>query len=274
MSPKAAYDVFSDAISGIWGGAKAGIPAKIGKGTILAGMPIDTALASLGLRPDVIGDIRWIHRQTDVADWYFVTPRKDKKFNGIVSFLVKGDAELWNPLTGKATQIKTTHANGYSTVDLNLSHGESEFIVFDRSLRHCVPQTVTNVMNIDDGREWTLKFPDGWDMPAQMTLNSLSYWKDLPLSDVAKAFSGTATYTTDFEFSGTNADTPIFLDLGDVDMIARVSVNGTEAGTVWCNPYKLDITNLVKDGIKIEVTSTWFNRLVYDASLPENQRRT
>ncbi len=282
LSPKAAsYDDFTDAISGIWGGSKAGIPVKIGKGTILSGMPIDTALASLGLRPDVIGDIRWIHRQTDGADWYFVTPRKGKKFNGIVSFLVEGDAEIWDPLTGKATQIKTTHANGYSSVDLNLSHGESAFIVFDRTLTGTalpqLPQTVTNVMNIDDGREWTLKFPDGWDMPAQMTLNSLSYWKDLPLSDVAKAFSGTATYTTDFEFSGTNADTPIFLDLGDVDMIARVSVNGTEAGTVWCNPYKLDITNLVKEGnnsLKIEVTSTWFNRLVYDASLPEDQRRT
>ena len=110
-----------------------------------------------------------------------------------------------------------------------------------------------------------------------MKLTTLAYWKDLDMSDEGKAFSGTAVYTTDFELPEKQADMPVILDLGEVDMIAQVTVNGENIGTVWCHPYRIDITDAVKDGtntLKIAVTGTWFNRLVRDASLPENQRRT
>jgi hypothetical protein len=29
-----------------------------------------------------------------------------------------------------------------------------------------------------------------------------------------------------------------------------------------------------KNSLKVEITSTWFNRLVYDAALPEEKRKT
>ena len=60
-------------------------------------------------------------------------------------------------------------------------------------------------------------------------------------------------------------------------MIAQVKINGKDVGTVWCTPYNLDITNAIKPGknlLTVEVTGTWFNRLVYDANLPEAQRKT
>lgn len=42
-------------------------------------------------------------------------------------------------------------------------------------------------------------------------------------------------------------------------------------------PYSLDITEAVKTGkntLTVEITSTWFNRLVYDAGQPEEMRKT
>ena len=54
-------------------------------------------------------------------------------------------------------------------------------------------------------------------------------------------------------------------------------LNGKTLRTLWCAPYSLDISDAVVDGeneLEIEVTSTWFNRLVYDASLPESERKT
>ena len=67
------------------------------------------------------------------------------------------------------------------------------------------------------------------------------------------------------------------LDLGRVDMIAVVSLNGKTVCTLWTPPYRTDLREAVKSGINIltvEVTGTWFNRLVYDAGQPEENRKT
>ena len=60
-------------------------------------------------------------------------------------------------------------------------------------------------------------------------------------------------------------------------MIAVVKLNGKPLRTLWCAPYTLDVTDAIIEGenvLEVEVTSTWFNRLVYDASLPEAERKT
>lgn len=46
---------------------------------------------------------------------------------------------------------------------------------------------------------------------------------------------------------------------------------------VWCEPYTVDISEALQQGenqLTIEVTSTWHNRLVHDAGLPEDERKT
>ena len=56
-----------------------------------------------------------------------------------------------------------------------------------------------------------------------------------------------------------------------------VKVNGEVVDTLWATPYQTDITPYLRRGsntIAVEVTSTWFNRLVYDAAQPKEQRRT
>ena len=95
------------------------------------------------------------------------------------------------------------------------------------------------------------------------------------MSKEGQAFSGTATYTTTFNWA--NDSKEVILDLGKVNMIAEVLVNGQKVRTLWCTPYAADITAFVKPGenkLCVKVTSTWFNRLAYDASLPVAERRT
>jgi hypothetical protein len=60
-------------------------------------------------------------------------------------------------------------------------------------------------------------------------------------------------------------------------MVAEVFVNGKKVRTLWAKPYKADVTEFVKDGgneLRVDVTSTFFNRLVYDAGQPVEQRKT
>ncbi len=68
------------------------------------------------------------------------------------------------------------------------------------------------------------------------------------------------------------------LDLGRVHDWATVHVNGRKAVDLWCAPYSCDVSRFARSGtraqIRVEVTSTWYNRLVYDAKLPETERAT
>jgi hypothetical protein len=48
-------------------------------------------------------------------------------------------------------------------------------------------------------------------------------------------------------------------------------VNGRPLGIVWKPPYRVDVTDALKDGanaIEIEVTNLWPNRLIGDEQLP------
>ena len=96
-------------------------------------------------------------------------------------------------------------------------------------------------------------------------------------SPEAKAFSGKAVYSTRFTVGTDRVGKPMLLDLGKADMIAVVRINGKEMSPIWCQPYSVEIGEYIKEGVndlEIDVVSTWFNRLVFDASLPEGDRKT
>jgi alpha-L-rhamnosidase len=68
-----------------------------------------------------------------------------------------------------------------------------------------------------------------------------------------------------------------FLDFGNVKNLARVKLNGQDLGVVWCAPWRLDVTGIVRAGtnqIEIEVANLWPNRLIGDADLPRGRQLT
>jgi len=69
----------------------------------------------------------------------------------------------------------------------------------------------------------------------------------------------------------------LILNLGEVKDLATVRVNGQKFPTLWIAPWQVDITAAVKPGVntlEVEVVNVWNNRLVGDAALPAEQRRT
>lgn len=124
---------------------------------------------------------------------------------------------------------------------------------------------------------WKLSIPEGWGTKGPVLVDRLESWTKLSLPEEAKAFSGTATYSREFDLKKLSTGSRVVLDLGRVEVIADVKVNGQSVGRLWSPPYRIDISRAVKSGtnrLSVEVTNTWFNRLTYDAGLDAAQRRT
>ena len=269
---------FAAAVEAIWGNTQAGEITAVGEGKVLSGMTIDKALAMLDMQADVVGNIRWLHRRTEGADWYFVIPEKESSFKGDVKFHATGRVELWNPTTGEMLPVASSTDGEYTTINLDLPRYSSYFVVFETNKKpHKVEPSAAFSKMLALDKEWTVEFPDGWGAPAKMTTVLLKSWQDLIEDEEGRSFSGTATYTTTFNLDEVKRGQCVELDLGKVSMIAVVKVNGEEVDTLWYPPYKVDIADYVQSGentLTVEVTSTWHNRLVYDAGRPEEERKT
>ena len=124
---------------------------------------------------------------------------------------------------------------------------------------------------------WEVNFPPGWGAPEKIAFDTLTDWTKRSEAGI-KYFSGKATYRRTFEVPALGkSGSAMILDLGQVNDIAVVRVNGKELATLWLPPYRLDITAAVKPGantLEVDVVNTWNNRLVGDAALPDGQRLT
>ena len=101
-------------------------------------------------------------------------------------------------------------------------------------------------------------------------------WTEIPgFTREARAFAGTVTYETEFDCP--DASAPVELDLGRVESIAKVYVNDVPVRTLWCEPYSCRLNGFARKGrnrLRIEVTNTWRNRVIYDLGQPEKDRKT
>ena len=277
---------FSKAVHSLWGKTH---KRQSGRGKVLPDVTIAEALGLLKIQPDLIidrlysgssDDLQWLHRQNNTGEWYFITaPESPAGLKGILKFRATGKAEIWDPLTGKVTKA-VVHKNGpkSTSLEISLPPSGSLFVLFRSEVEPGKKEKnkPQDAKILPLSAPWKIKFQPGWGAPDSIVVDSLIPWKDLKLSDEAKAYSGTVCYQTTFEIDRTDFQ-EIALELGKVNMTARVRINGTEAGTLWTGPYRLDITHLVRNGInqlEIEVTSTWFNRLVFDAGQDEASRKT
>ncbi|OIN60735.1 glycosyl hydrolase [Arsenicibacter rosenii] len=120
---------------------------------------------------------------------------------------------------------------------------------------------------------WQVSFPPDRGAPATIGLSELIPLQKHPEPGV-RYFSGTATYTHVFDLNPamTGPNRRIYLDLGRVEVIAEVRLNGKSLSTLWKRPFRLDITDAVKPGtnqLEVLVTNQWPNRLIGDAQTPD-----
>ncbi len=120
---------------------------------------------------------------------------------------------------------------------------------------------------------WNVQFDPKWaGPPAPVRFEQLEDWTKRPEEGI-KYFSGTAVYEKEFEIPASykGAGHRLWLDLGRVEVIAEVEVNGKNLGILWKPPFAADMTDAIKPGkntVKVRVTNLWPNRLIGDEHLP------
>ncbi len=286
MDSTARYREMSDAL---WGAPKAASCAvrNVGRGRVFlrrAGvrdeLPPDLALA--GLNDEAAGSIDWIHRTLPNEDIYFVANLSDAPKTFTATFRTAfPQVELWNPVSGDRTLsqiVRRMRDRGFDRCDVALSlpaHG-SVFVVFSNERDAPPPSNPRGKQTLSG--VWTVRFDPSVGGPSQpVQMPELRDWTTF--SDTAiRNYSGTARYCFTFDVAD---DCPLdgraALDLGSVNALAEVFLNGQLLGVSWTLPHRLPCGTALKrkgNELEVRVTNLWPNRLILDAGLPPEKRRT
>ncbi|MCK9181158.1 MAG: glycoside hydrolase family 2, partial [Bacteroides sp.] len=169
-----------------------------------------------------------------------------------------------------------------TAVPIQLDSYESAFIVFrkqanetkealDIRINYPTPHVLAEF-----NKGWTVSFDPEKRGPKAIVMDELV---DITThtNDSIKHYSGTIQYENSFELDHKKASGKVFLKAHDLSAMAKVEVNGELVGGFWTAPYQVDITDYITSGrnqIKIEVTTTWVNRIIGDLKLPIEERKT
>jgi alpha-L-rhamnosidase len=272
----------------LWGKKALSNPGmmRVGKGRVYFGQSANQALASLSLphdfeytKPETDASLMFLHRKLADGDLYFVDNRVDRAENIDATFRVDGKTpELWDAATGTTQRTGYRISDGRTTVPLHLDPYGSVFIVFrEPAEKNAFELPAPHQSVIDDldaalNRDWSVSFQAGRGVDHSVSFHRLVSWTDLPVpvaDDGVKYFSGTATYSKSIDVAASDLlpGARIWLDLGNVEDLAEVTVNGKDLGILWKTPFKIDVSDALKPGgneIEVKVTNLWVNRMIGD----------
>ncbi len=235
-------------------------------------------------------DVGFVHRRTVDADFYFIANTSNHRQEIRAGF--RGSAptvQLWNPMNGTTAAVDSAdHRANRTTIDLDLEPYGSRVVVLSRNI---TPQrsrkpTPVETSTIDLSHDWQVNFGGGG--PTE-TMHDLHSWTDDPKT---RYFSGTAIYEKaiivpasalksseallDFGEGKPMPDQKLHAGMqawfeGPIREAAVVYVNGKRAGSIWCPPYSIDVTSLLRSGennIRVEVANLALNYMA-GHSLPD-----
>ena len=266
--------------------------------------------------PDFEGPFEYIHRSGSNTDIYFISGKGNAECTFRVKDKKPEIWDPVTGQTTEAISYQST-SDGRTVVQLDLPENGSAFVVFRENAgsNHFTsvsgpenPELVSKDYNSAKLLFWksgdyaftasdrktkkvqatvqpTLEMPGSWKVtfdPAtgvkawETIFEKLTLW-NVHSNPQIKYFSGTATYAKSFTLTAEQAKLPLRLQLGEIQDISRVWVNGKDLGIVWTFPWAVNLGGVATEGaneLKIEVTNCWANRLVGDAGLPESQWTT
>jgi hypothetical protein len=286
-----------------WGGEPSDTPPLYPSYELTAAI-----LKSMGVVEDftATGPIRYGHRRAKDRDIYFVSNRTGAPIQADCRFRVgQGSPQLWDPVTGEQRPLpQFERVDGLTVIPMEFDAFQSFFVVFsernqnaERALANSekpgealagmaegTPDTrnqngVKNFPELkaihDLSGAWEVAFDPKWGGPEKITFDTLQDWT-MRLEPGIKYYSGIATYRKTFNLARVPKG-KTYLDLGVVNDMARVRLNGRDLGVVWCAPWRIEVTSDIQPGdnqLEIDVVNRWANRLIGDKQPADANVRT
>ena len=285
---------FDELANKIWGVDPAEKGEKTyGNGSISWGVEAKDYLLSKGFEEDfnIVGnnsatDFGYIHYKVGDSDVYFVSNQTEERQIIEAEFRVSGlRPEFWNALNGEIEKaVAFSQSDGITKVPLSLEPYGSLFVVFNERID--TSEKGIKERNFPDYKvsqkidgSWEVDFDKEQGGPGKVNFTELIDWTKHENEDI-KYFSGAATYKKSFnlEFKPQNG-LKHFLELGSVkDVgIAMVKINGVDKGIVWTKPFRVDISDELKENnneLEITVVNSWYNRVAGDEISPNEDNIT
>ena len=256
-------------------------------------------------------NFQYIHRFTEDKDIYFIAANGDSTPAANFSFRVSGKVpEFWYPDSGhiekcviykevngrteipilfdtygsvfvvfrdnQAEPASELLLDGQAVLSVNETLPAPDYSVFEKSGKLSlssrsgkkIEEAFTAMTTLELNDNWTVSFPDDSDVEEPVIFQELTPWNEHP-DDRIKYFSGTAVYSR--EFICEPKDQRVWLQLGQVEVISELFINGKKAQTLWKPPYRADVTDLIvpgKNKVEVHVANLWPNRMIGDERFP------
>ncbi|MCC8089672.1 MAG: glycoside hydrolase family 2 protein [Rikenellaceae bacterium] len=244
--------------------------AKYGKGKIIISVSQEELIGNSGLEAESIykSGLQSIRRiKEDGNFYYFIKNSSGKQFDGWISLNAEyTSAAVYNLMTGTAGYLRTRNHNGATEIYLQMRPDES-FVIetfkgeYSGEVYPFYEKSGNQISLSED--YWTLEFIKGGPtLPQRIEGAELQSWTNYG-RDYA-VFSGTAEYTTTLNQLPADADAYI-LDLGRVYESASVYLNGEYIGTLFNEPYSIEIPADMFNGndrLTVRVSNLMANRII------------
>jgi len=239
--------------------------ASLGKGAFIKGDDLSVLLRYARVRREEMFDdsLNVVRRVMDKGHCYFIVNRASKQWEGWVRLADAFEGVmLFDPMSGRAGDGGQRERSVY----LQLLPGESVIV---RTIPAAVggSEAYPYYRERGEGLElkglWTVTFVEGGPvLPAPVQVRELGSWTRLD-GEAVKRFSGTAKYVLSFDKPAMAAKAWM-LDLGKVDLTARVVLNGREAGGLIGPYYRWILQDSLLRGhnlLEVYVSNGMVNRI-------------
>lgn len=250
-------------------------------GKIIRSVPVSTdQLGALSIKPAVSGEscsVRWTERTLDDQHLFFLSNFGTRgAFEATLR--VKGkQPELFNPVTGEIQKIaRYEETAGGTKIEINVRDRADSFFVLFRE-KTAVPSVVNasapvtdldlfyndyNELVAETGKAGSceLTMSDGTTRSFAVERDAASLGIDDWKTESIDNEGFTEIRTAEFDLSvGFGNGRRVVLDLGWVEVMAEVTLNGKTFDTLWMPPFVLDVSDALLPGrnkLSVRVTST------------------
>ncbi|MFI1773437.1 glycosyl hydrolase [Thalassobellus citreus] len=207
--------------------------------------------------------LKFIRRAINGDKIYYLVNHTSKMIDQFIPVNVKSEnVIIFNPNTSVYGKAETKTEGDITLVKVQIKSGESLFL--KTSNKNDVEAwnyfTATDAVYNLEG-DWDISFLRGGPtLPESSKVSELNSWTTL--SKEAEDFSGTAKYEITFQNPDKSAKNWL-LKLGDVRESAKVWVNNKFIGTLWSNPFEINVGTLLEgeNTLTLEVTNLSANRI-------------